>query len=382
MKTNTPYIMKKINLLFIAGIGLLMASCSGTPDNSPEAKRKQLAQYKSEVQALEEKITALEDELDEMSDIEYVNIKTTEAQPQLFEHFIEVTGKVEADQEVNVSPEGSGIITDILVSEGQYVTKGTTLATLNTDMLDKSIAEARISLDLANTTFERQQNLWDQKIGSEMQYLQAKTSKESQESRLESLLAQKEMAEVKAPVDGTVDVIFQKRGEIAGPQIPFAKVVNIKKIKIYGDVAESYLTKVDKNEEVFIDFPAIGRQAKSRIEQIGNYIDPNNRTFRVRVDLSNPDNLIKPNMISILKIRDYVADSAIVIPSLLIKHDFKGEYTFIVDASGDVKKAKKVYIKSGVSNNNMTEVTEGIEPGMTIISEGFDQVIDGTPVAY
>lgn len=374
--------MKKFNLLFIAGIGLILASCSGTPDNSPEAKRKQLAQYKSEVQALDEKITALEDELDEMSEIEFVNIKTTEAKPQLFEHFIEVTGKVEADQEVNVSPEGSGIITDILVSEGQTVTKGSTLATLNTDMLDKSIAEARISLDLANTTFERQQNLWDQKIGSEMQYLQAKTSKESQESRLESLLAQKEMAEVKAPVDGTVDVIFQKRGEIAGPQIPFAKVVNIKKIKIYGDVAESYLTKVDKNEEVFIDFPAIGRQAKSRIEQIGNYIDPNNRTFRVRVDLSNPDNLIKPNMISILKIRDYIADSAIVIPSLLIKHDFKGEYTFIVDANGDVKKAKKIYIKSGVSNNNMTEVTEGIEPGMTIISEGFDQVIDGTPVAY
>jgi len=382
MKTNTSYIMKKLNLLFIAGIGLLLASCSGTPDNSPEAKRKQLAQYKSEVQALEEKITALEDELDEMSEIEYVNIKTTEAEPQLFEHFIEVTGKVEADQEVNVSPEGSGIITDILVSEGQYVTKGTTLAKLNTDMLDKSIAEARISLDLANTTFERQQNLWDQKIGSEMQYLQAKTTKESQERRLESLLAQKEMAEVKAPVDGTVDVIFQKRGEIAGPQIPFAKVVNIKKIKIYGDVAESYLTKVDKNEEVFIDFPAIGRQAKSKIEQIGNYIDPNNRTFRIRVDLSNPDNLIKPNMISILKIRDYVADSAIVIPSLLIKHDFKGEYTFIVDATGDVKKAKKVYIKSGISNNNMTEITEGIEPGMTIISEGFDQVIDGTPVAY
>ena len=382
MKTNTSYIMKKLNLLFIAGIGLLLASCSGTPDNSPEAKRKQLAQYKSEVQALEEKITALEDELDEMSEIEYVNIKTTEAEPQLFEHFIEVTGKVEADQEVNVSPEGSGIITDILVSEGQYVTKGTTLAKLNTDMLDKSIAEARISLDLANTTFERQQNLWDQKIGSEMQYLQAKTTKESQERRLESLLAQKEMAEVKAPVDGTVDVIFQKRGEIAGPQIPFAKVVNIKKIKIYGDVAESYLTKVDKDEEVFIDFPAIGRQAKSKIEQIGNYIDPNNRTFRIRVDLSNPDNLIKPNMISILKIRDYVADSAIVIPSLLIKHDFKGEYTFIVDATGDVKKAKKIYIKSGISNNNMTEITEGIVPGMTIISEGFDQVIDGTPVAY
>jgi len=382
MKTNTICTMKRLNLLFIAGISLLLASCSGTPDNSPEAKRKQVAEYKKERQVLDEKINALEDELDALSEIEYINIKTTVAQPQLFEHFIEVTGKVEADQEVNISPEGSGTVTDILVKEGQYVTKGTKLATLNTDILDQSIAEARISLDLAKTTFERQQNLWDQKIGSEMQYLQTKTSMESQERRLESLLAQKDMAEVKAPVDGTVDVIYQKRGEIAGPQIPFAKVINIKKIKIYGDIAETYLTKVDKSEDVFIEFPAINRKVTGSIDQIGNYIDPNNRTFRIRINLNNPDGLIKPNMISILKIRDYVADSAIVIPSLLVKHDFRGEYTFVVNDKEQMKKAEKVYIKTGVSNNNVTEVTEGIKPGMTIIREGFDQVIDGTPVAY
>lgn len=382
MKTSNPFAMKTINLLAITGIALLVASCAGTTETGPEALRKQLTELKQKRQELDEQISAIQDSLDANKAIEFVNIKTTEAQPALFEHFIEVTGKVEADQEVNVSPEGSGIITNILVQEGELVKKGTRLATLNTDMLDQSIAEAKISLDLATTTFERQKNLWDQKIGSEMQFLQAKTSKESMERRLESLMAQKDMAEVKAPVDGTVDVIYQKKGEIAGPQIPFAKVVNISRIKIYGDVAESYLTKVDKKEDVLIDFPAIGRQEKSTISQIGNYIDPNNRTFRVRINLNNPDNMIKPNMISILKIRDYFANKAIVIPSLLIKRDFKGEYTFIVDAGGDVKKAKKVYIKSGVSNNNMTEITEGLEPGMLVISEGFEQVIDGTPVAY
>ncbi|WP_372775003.1 efflux RND transporter periplasmic adaptor subunit [Mangrovibacterium sp.] len=374
--------MKTNKLLLFAIIGLLLASCAATSDNSPEAKRKQLADYKNDRQTLDEKIKLLEDELDAMRDIEYINVQTLTAVPQLFEHFIEVTGKVEADQEVNVSPEGAGTITDILVREGDFVKKGTRLATLNTDMLDQSIAEAQISLELATTTFERQKNLWDQKIGSELQFLQAKSNKETLERRVESLLAQKDMAEVKAPVDGTVDVIFQKRGEIAGPQIPFAKVINISKIKIYGDIAETYLTKVSKRENVLIEFPAIGRQEKGTIDQIGNYIDPHNRTFRVRINLQNPDGMIKPNMISVLKIRDYVADSAIVIPSLLVKHDFRGKYTFIVNDEEQPRKAQKVYLKTGVSINNMTEITQGIEAGATIISEGFDQVIDGTPVAY
>lgn len=374
--------MKKMNLPAITALALLLASCGGKTENGPDALRKQLAELKQQREKLDGQIVAIQDQLDANKAIEYINIKTTEAQPQLFEHFIEVTGNVEADQELNVSPEGAGIITAILVQEGQNVQKGTRLATLNTDMLDQSIAEAQISLDLAKTTYERQKNLWDQKIGSEMQFLQAKTNKESMERRLESLMAQKNMAVVTAPVDGVVDAIFQKTGEIAGPQIPFARVVNISKVKIYGDVAETYLTKVDKQEAVFIDFPAIGRSEKSTISQIGNYIDPNNRTFRVRINLNNPDRLIKPNMISVLKIRDYVSQKAIVIPSILIKNDFKGEYTFVVDTSSELKKAKKIYVKSGISNNNMTEVSEGIEPGMLVISEGFDQVIDGTPVSY
>lgn len=372
--------MKTFNQLFAGVLIGVLVSCSGSPANSPEAKRKQLTAYKQELHDLENKISKLEAELDSARKIEYVNIKTLDVVPGRFEHFFEVTGNVEADQEVNVSPESSGKIMDILVREGQQVKKGAVLATLNTDMLNQSIEESRISLDLATTTFERQKNLWDQKIGSELQFLQAKSNKESLERRLESLQAQKEMTVIKSPVDGVVDIIYQKNGEIGNPQIPFAKVVNIKRLKIYGDIAETYLTKVRKGDPVNIRFPAISKNAKASITQVGNFIDPNNRTFRVRIDLPNPDGMIKPNMVAVLELRDYASDTAVVVPTLVIKQDFKGSYTYVVNESDSVRRAQKVYVKTGVSNNNMTEVTGGLKPGMKLISEGFDQVVDGSAV--
>lgn len=368
--------MKK--LAYIIAI-IVLASCAGKPEQDKQAL---LTQYKQEMHELKQKINQLETELQSEKEIEYVGVKVTEVQPQLFEHFIEVTGSVEADQEVDVSPEGSGKIVDILVKEGQKVSKGMVLATLNTEMLDRSIEELKINLDLATTTFERQKNLWNQKIGSEIQYLQAKSTKESLERRLEGLQAQKDMAVVKSPVAGIVDVVYQKKGEIASPQMPFAKVVNIDKIKVYAEVAESYLTKIKKGDEVVIDFPALNKKVKAPINMIGNYINPNNRTFRVRINLNNADNMIKPNMLSVVKISDYAAEDAFVIPSLLVKEDFKGEYTFVVDKNTEGYVAKKIYVKSGVSNNNMSEITEGLEAGTLVISEGFNQVVSGTHIKF
>jgi len=380
IKNQVNHHMKTLNRLIAALLIGVLVSCSGAPDNSPEAKRKQLAAYKQELHELENKIVKLQAELDSARKIEYVNIKTLDVIPRRFEHFFEVTGNVEADEEVNVSPESSGKIMDILVREGQQVAKGTVLATLNTDMLNQSIEETRISLELATTTFERQKNLWDQKIGSELQFLQAKSNEESLERRLESLQAQKEMTVIKSPVDGVVDIIYQKNGEIGNPQTPFAKVVNIKRLKIYGDIAETYLTKIRKGDPVNVQFPAISKKVKASITQVGNFIDPNNRTFRIRIDLLNPDGMIKPNMVAMLELRDYVSDSAIVVPSLVIKQDFRGSYTYIVNGSDSIQRAEKIYVKTGVSNNNMAEVTEGLKPGMKVISEGFDQVIDGSAV--
>lgn len=198
------------------------------------------------------------------------------------------------------------------------------------------------------------------------------------EKQLESLKAQKDLSVIKAPVDGTIDIIYQKQGQIASAQMPFAKLVNIQKIKVYADVAESYLTKIREGDDVLISFPAIGRDRKTEVLMIGNYIDPNNRTFRIRMDLQNQDKLIKPNMDAVVTLRDYVADEAIVIPSLLIKEDFKGTYTFVAEADGGKLRARKVYVETGVTDNNMTEVRSGLKAGEQVIAEGFSQVVDGS----
>ena len=370
-----------MNQLTAVILVVILASCSaGNVGNEEQSKQEQLKEYKQQVTDLEKKIAKIEAEVKSTAEVEKVEVVVSKLKPQKFEHFIAVTGSVEADQELDVSPEGSGQILDINVKEGQRVAKGTVLAVLNSEPIERNIEEVKINLELAKTTYNRQKNLWDQNIGSEMQMLQAKSSKESLEKQLEGLTAQKDMSIIKAPVDGIIDVIYQKKGQIANSQIPFARLVNIEKVKVYADVAESYLTKIKKGDDVFVNFPAIGKDVETKIQMIGNYIDPNNRTFRIRLDLQNENKMIKPNLEAVVKIRDYVAKDAIVIPSLLIKEDFRGKYTFIAQSENNQLVAKKVYVKTGVSNNNMTEVREGLKPGTQIVSEGFNQVMDGSPL--
>ena len=370
--------MKK-NLLIIIVAAVYLVSCTQDTD---EAKRKQLQKYKQEVHDLNEQIQALETELEGSVEEEVVNVKVNELQPQTFEHFFEVTGKVEAEYNIEVSPETGGIVKEIFVKEGQSVEKGFVMAKLSTEVLERSVDEVQVQLDLATTNYNRLKTLWDQNIGSEMQFLQAKNNKESLEKRLESLQAQIDMTEVKSPIDGVVDIVYQEKGDIAGPQVPFAKVVNIGQIKIYADVSESYLTKIKVGDKVKVFFPALNRELETSVRQIGNTIDPNNRTFRLRLDVNNPDKLIKPNLVAVVRIRDYKAEDAIVVPSLLIKQDFKGDYTFVADNEAGKQVAKRIYVTPGVTNNNMTEVINGLQSGMKIISEGYNQVANGTIIQY
>ncbi len=372
--------MKKIVTLILAVV--FLAACSSTNVSDEESKRQELQKYKKQLNDLEEKIQTLEQELAGSKTEEALEIKVTELDSQQFEHFIEVTGKVEAGLDVNVSPESAGVIESVWVTEGQRVKKGQALGRLKTDALERNMEELKIQLDLAETNYQRQKNLWDQNIGSEMQYLQAKTNKESLEKRIAGIKAQLEMSEIISPVNGVIETVYQEKGEIGSPQTPFAKVLNIERVKIYADVSEKYLTKVDEGAKVNISFPAIDRQVQAPISQIGNSIDPNNRTFRIRIDLRNPDKMIKPNLVTVIQIRDYLSEDAIVIPSLFIKEDFRGDYTFVVDETGDSLKAKKVYVETGMTNNNMTEIVNGLTAGMKVISEGYSQVVDGTPVVF
>lgn len=373
--------MKKTLILLIAAV--VIASCSATKPNDDEiSKRQQLQIYKQELHDLKKKIDGLEKELGSTKKNEVVKVKVTELQTDTFEHFIEVTGNVEAIDDVEVSPETIGIIDAVFVKEGQSVKRGEVLAKLNTDILERSMDEVLVQLDLANLNFERQNNLWKQNIGSEMQFLQSKNTKEGLEKRIESLKTQIEMGKIKSPVSGVVDVVYQKKGHIGNPQMPLAKVINISKMKVYADISEFYLTKIKTGDMVSLFFPALNREIKAPINQIGNSIDPNNRTFRVRINLNNPDKMIKPNLVSIIKVRDYLNTEAIVVPVLFIKEDLKGSYTYIVETQNGKNVAKKVYVQTGVTNNNIIEVVDGLTAGMKVVSEGYNQIIDGTPLQF
>lgn len=371
--------MKKIVISLFAVA--LLASCSSKPD-SIEAKQKELQQYKQEQHELAQKIEALEKELASEEEEEVIDVEVAELSERMFEHFIEVNGSVEAEYNIDVSPESAGVIESVLVKEGQRVSKGELMAKLKTQTLQRSIDQLNVQLDLATTNYNRQKNLWDQNIGSEMQYLQAKTNMESLQKQIEGLESQLEMSEVTSPIDGVVDEVFQEKGDIGSPQTPFAKVVNINQVKIYADVSEAYLTKVKTGDKVKVFFPAINKEIETPIRQIGSVIDPNSRTFRIRLNLNNSNKEIKPNLRAVIKIRDYFADNAIVVPTLYIKEDFNGEYTYIAQNSGGENVAEKVYVDTGVTNNNMTEVVSGLKPGMKIISEGFNQIVDGSVISY
>ena len=373
--------MKK-NLIIVA-VAIIFSACSSkAPVDDMVAKQEQLQEYKHQMHELKVKIDKLEKELSATRENEVVKVKVQELQSQYFEHFIEVTGEVEAEYDINVSPETSGVITQVLVKEGDMVSKGQVIAIINSEVLDRSLEELKVQLELAETNFERTENLWEQNIGSEMQYLQAKNNKESLEKRIASLKSQIDMTNVKAPISGVVDYVYQKKGNIGSPQVPLARVIDISKIKIYADVSESYLTKVHRGDKVSVQFPALGKQIEAPIFRIGNTIDPNNRTFRVRINLNNNDRSIKPNLVSIIKIRDYMAEDAIVIPSLLIKEDFNGTYTYVVENKEGSEFAKKVYVTPGVTNNNMTEIKDGLTAGTKIVTEGFNQIADGTKLLF
>ncbi|WP_244824753.1 efflux RND transporter periplasmic adaptor subunit [Carboxylicivirga mesophila] len=371
--------MKK--LLILPLIALMVACSAKQGDDDRQVKEEQLNQYKKELSELKKNIAKLEKELAADKKEGAVNVVATPVKPRLYEHFVDVTGKVEADKNIIVSPEAAGKIVSIEVKEGDRVKKGTVLARLNTEMTQRSLAQIDINLKLATTTFERQADLWQQNIGSEMEYLQAKSNKEALEQQKEALEAQLDLAIVRAPINGVVDEVIQKEGEMAGPQLPFARLVNIEQIYITADVSEIYLQQVHAGDKVNLEFPVINKTTEAKIFRSSSVIDPGSRTFRVRINMNNQSNDIKPNMLAVLKLRTFAAEDAIIVPSILVKKDFSGEFVFVAEEVDGQMRAKKRYIETGIKDNNNTLVVKGIEPGDKIITKGYAQVVDGSAIS-
>jgi len=377
--------MKKI-AGYIALAGLL-ASCQ--PQTDADQLKAEIKQYRSQISELNSKIKANQSKLIEIEgeDIKTLKVTVNQLRQDTFEHFFTVSGTVEALKKAYISPEMGGQVQSVNIREGQRVKKGDLLVTLNSSIIRTQIAQAQNGLELAKTVFEKQEKLWKEGIGSEIDYLRAKNSKESIEKQISTLQAQLNMSMVKAPIDGIVDEIMVKPGEMASPGYEVVRMVNLNGLEINADVAERYLPYVKMGDKVQVSFPAYGEDFKDEltfnvpISKIGQIVNPANRTFSVQALIQNKKSMIKPNSVAIVKFRDYQNESALIVPSQIIKKDVTGkEFLFVAKKEGPMYVASKVEIQRGNSFNGLTEITSGLKPGDLVIEKGANMVTNGAKV--
>lgn len=367
---------------------IVLWSCDSEqqPANA-ESIKKQITEHKNQVNELNKKIADLEEQLLQMGDGSTMrNQLPVEAEPmtsQPFSHYFQVNANVEAVNEATISPETNGQIKQIHVKKGQRVAKGQMIVSLNISVIENGIKEVETSLELAKTLFERQKNLWDQKIGSEVQYLQAKNNYESLQSRLNTLQSQLEMSEIRAPFDGIVDEIYTKEGELALPGLPLMQIINLSTLYVNADISETFLPVIKPNDEVILRFPSFPDFEKQlKIHRLGNVINPENRTFRLQVLIPNSDDRFKPNMVATISFRAFATDSALVIPSILIKQDIQGYFVFVARKNGaEDFYARKTYIERGLDSEGKTMVTAGLQNGDLLITQGHNLVTEGIQVS-
>lgn len=370
--------MKKL-IPFVAVI--LLMSCN---TKSPEAIKKQIESKKAKISAIEEEISKLEIELATLDtnkknkDLQLIAVEEVKA--ETFEHFIEVQGSLDGDNNVAVFPEGMGVIDAIYVKIGQKVSKGQILAKMNDAAYVEQIKGLKTNLELATTMYERQKSLWDQNIGSEVQYLQAKSTKETLESQLAAAERQLEMMQIKSPISGTIEDLSIKIGQSASPQFPACRVVNFGQIKVVTDVAEAYASKIKVGDNIDVYLPDIDKTLKANVNFASNFINQVNRTFRVEAMLRELDPGMKANMIVVLKINDYKKENAIILPVNYVQKDQNSNFVYVARQNGDELKAVKQVVTTGQIYNGMAEITSGLNVGDKLITLGYLEVEDGENV--
>jgi membrane fusion protein (multidrug efflux system) len=307
------------------------------------------------------------------------------AKSTIFTHYLEIQGNVKTKQNILVYPEMPGILRKIFVQEGQRVTKGQLLATIDDGGLSNQVAQVEATTQLAKTTFERQKRLWEQKIGSEIQFLQTKTNYEAQTNALKQLKSQQEKASVRAPFSGVVDNIIKEPGTVIAPGqgSEIFRIVNLNNMYVEAEVPEKYIASITKNKEVKVEFSVLGKSVNSKVRQVGSFINPNNRSFKIEVPVENQSGNIKPNLTAKLQINDYTDAEAILIPQSIISENAKGEqYIYVLKDKklNNEAVAERLIIETGKTQGDMIEVTKNLAADTEIIMEGARSVTNGQVV--
>jgi RND family efflux transporter MFP subunit len=375
--------MNKTFLLF-ATVAAAAASCTSNDSASGD-----VAQLTARRDSLASIVAKAEGELSQI-DLELASLDTT-AQwntvtilavgSSAFQHDFDIYGTVKSDQSVTLYPESAGRIQRVLVRSGQKVSAGQVLVELDNSVVQSSLAEIKTQLDLAQTLFDKQKRLWDQGIGSEVQYLQVKTQLEGLQKRLATAQKQAAMASLRAPFAGTVDELFLKAGEYAAPGMAVARLVSSGGLRLELDVPETYITRLKVGQKIALNFNSIGLQTSASISQVGDFISADSRTFKVNVSLPS-NSQIKPNMMASAQVVDYSSKGVITVPNRLILQDSKGaNYTYLfVPAKNGLGKVERRELQLGVSNNDATEVLGGLSLEEQIIDRGIRSVQTGETV--
>ncbi|MGV6829025.1 MAG: efflux RND transporter periplasmic adaptor subunit [Flavobacteriales bacterium] len=381
------------NILFIILISTILSSCNSEKKSSFEdvllsnnlseirTERDKIVQQQQE---LHQKIDQLDEKIALLDTLKKVPLITTiKVQEDNFKHYIELQGSVQTKQNIIIYPESAGTLLQVFVKEGQYVKKGQLLAKVDDGGLSQQLAQLEVQTNFAKTTFERQERLWQQNIGSEIQYLQAKTNYESNQKAVKQLQSLLSKSNIKAPFSGTIDDVITEQGTVVAPgQTPIFRIVNLSNMYIETDVPENYISKINKNTEALIYFPVLAKQINSKIRQVSNYINPTNRTFKIEIEVPNKNKDIKPNLTAKLKLNDYNNSKAIRVPQSIISENAQGEqYLYIIEKNKNNKIiAKKILVKTGKTQGDEIEVLEGLHQGDQVIKEGARTVRDGQEV--
>lgn len=379
--------MKKIILLSVLSL-ILFACGKGEKEQSIDS----LISSKN-VKALQEKKIALQAEIATIEEaLATLDVKVDEAlvgvtivKDTVFNHYLEVQGNVDTKENIVIQPEYSGTLTSLTVKAGQRVSKGQILGRVDDAGMSQQLASAENQYQLAKTTYERQKNLWDKKIGSEIQYLQAQTQMVSAQKAVSQIKAQLSKTVIRAPFSGTIDEVFVEKGEVVAPSAQgLMRIVNLGNMYVSTTIPESYIGKLKIGDQVDVFLTSLGKTYKGKVRQVGSFINPNNRSFGIEVSVPNPENLLRPNQVAKLKIIDYVSKDAIVVPTGVIQEDANhDQFVFVVEGSnGKTGKAKKVVVTTGKSSDNVTEILSGLSANDVIVTDGVNNISEGMKLNF
>jgi len=373
--------MKNYIILSI-GAAILLASCQPTEETSLSKLKEKKTTFETQIDSINELLISVISEIALLDTVKKAPlVASTSIERSDFNHYFRVQGNVESDKNATLFPETQGLIKAIYVKEGQNVSKGQKLLALDNDIIANNIAEVETSLSLATDVFQRQERLWNQNIGSELQFLEAKNRKESLEKTIATLRKQQSMAVLRAPFSGVVDKIFPKVGEMGSPQSRAISVVNLNQLHTKADVSEKYLSKVKSKVPVTVYFGEGLDTISGVISNVGSSINPANRTFEIKVDFKEKSDFLRPNLMAEVEINDFKADSVIVLPSSYILQDIQGDsFVYRVEKKNGKTIAKKNILEPGLSYKGKTMILSGLTGAETLVTDGARKLVDGQEI--